>query len=215
MTRDEFLALKDHARIKYTGTRPVEQIFAVQHYTRSTAGWSSAKRDKCSTFGGSFQCKDYCTQPRMPKTFQSKGLTVASVSQNTWSSDPAEAGKISLYYYGGVLKDIVPEEWVLTDARAWVEGETAFKQAKSYIPRVARLFKEETRTFLSRARRNVEYRLDNLPLDKKLKLIVDLSPEDKVWFTILNTPPDEVMSLIEKAFSDSQKVPDEDKGTTE
>lgn len=202
MTREEFVALKDHARIKYTGSRPLDQLFAIRHRT-SRGGWggSGATTIKCKAMGGYNSCDDYCVTPTMPKTFVKKGIVVSTISEDTWSTGP-EKGTISLYYYGGSLSPVDPAEWTLVDARKWVEGETEYKRAKSFIPLAARRFKEETKLFLKRYKSTIEYKLDSLPLDKKLKLIMELSPEDKKWFTILNAEPDDVIAMLENAYND-------------
>ena len=66
----------------------------------------------------------------------------------------------------------------------------------------ARKFKEETKQFLKSYKGRIEYRLDSLPLDKKLKLIMELSAEDKKWFAILSAEPDDVIAMLEKAYAD-------------
>lgn len=202
MTKAEFLALKDHARIKYTGTRPLSELFAIRHRKDSSGwGYGGSSSRKCKAKGGTHDCEEICDIPQMTKSFAKKGVVVSSVSEDTWSKG-AERGTISLYYYGGNLSPIDPSEWTLVDARKWVEGETEFKMAKSYIKLVARRFKEETKSFLKRYKSSMDYRLDRLPLDKKLKAIMELSPEDKKWFGIMNADPDAVLALIEKAFDD-------------
>jgi hypothetical protein len=202
MTKEEFLALKGHARVKYVGTRPVSDIFPTIHIEGKSiayGGYYGSSPKKCVVSGGTEPCATACVFPKIPKNFLKKGVIVTYTSEDTWS---AVKGEMSLSFYGGHLTKIVPAEWELVDARKWVEGETQFKLAKSYIPMVARRFKKETTAFLKRYKRNVEYKLDDLPLEKKLKLIMELPPEDKKWFGIMNTDPDKIIELMEKAYED-------------
>jgi hypothetical protein len=203
MTKKEFINLQRHARIRYVGKRPITELLATVHTEGRSSGWATGSSvEKCKANGGKLDCKDHCVTPLMPKSFLKKGVIVMSVYEDTYY----KKGKITLSFYGGDrnLEEVDPSEWELVDSRKWVEGETEYKRAKSYIPLVARKFKEETKAFLTRYKGQVEYKLDSLPLDKKLKLIMELSPEDKKWFGIMNSSPDEVITLIEKAFENEE-----------
>lgn len=205
MTRQEFLALANHARIKYVGAKSLEELFAPTHFEEEPS-WEKRPTRKCKAKGGTLDCASYCAIPKPPKTFLTKGVIVAYAYEDNWGSTRrgSKKGDISLNYYGGAICPIDPKEWILVDARKWVEGETEYKRAKSYIPQVARKFKEEVKNFLVRYRRSMEYKLDSLPLDKKLKAIMELSPEDKKWFGIMSANPDDVILLIEKAFENEE-----------
>jgi len=183
MTKDEFKALKKHARVKYVGTTP-ERFFS--HGVGCTQGTGGACNYNCQA---------------MPKNFTTKGVVVMYASEDTWSSS-ATKGQLTMYYYGGVIHKVVPEEWNLVDARAWVEGETEFKRAKSYIPGAVTRFKDDLKTYLNDYKKRVEYKVDDLPLDKKLKIIMELSPEDRKWFGIMTTSPEDTLATIEKAFDE-------------
>lgn len=197
MTKSEFVQLKQHARIKYIGKRPLTDIFGTEHTEGQRDGWSTSKIRKCEAKGGTLKCKEYCRTTKMPKSFLKKGVIV----QSAYGS-PGEACQLN--YYGGYLREVIPAEWELVDERKWVEGETDYKRVKSYIPLVARRFKEETKNFLERYKSSMEYKLDSLPLDKKLKAIMELSPEDKKWFGIMSADPETVIALIEKAFENQE-----------
>jgi len=185
MTKDEFKALKKHARVKYVGATP-EKFFS--HDITCTKGK-----------GG------YCTYNCMeePKSFRTKGVVVTYASEDAWGGGTKSTlGDLTLHYYGGSIYKLDPAEWNLVDARAWVVGETEFKRAKSYIPQAVTRFKDDLKSYLDGYKRRLEFKVDDLPLDKKLKIIMELSPEDRKWFGIMTTSPDETLKTIEKAFED-------------
>lgn len=183
MTKEEFKALKKHARVKYTGLTP-EKFFS-----HATIGCMKSKGGACS-----YNCSV------QPKSFATKGVVVVWASEDTWGS--TTKGDLTLHYYGGSISKLDPAEWALVDARSWVEGETDFKRAKSYIPQAVTRFKDDLKSYLDGYKRRMEYKVDDLPLDKKLKIIMELSPEDKKWFGIMTTSPEDTIKTIEKAFED-------------
>lgn len=184
MTKDEFKALKKHARVKYAGATP-DKLFGHDSSCAATKLVGAACNYGCS---------------KMPKSFLTKGVVVSYASEDTWGGKTK--GDLTMYYYGGVIHKVVPEEWSLVDARAWVEGETEFKRAKSYIPNAVTRFKDDLKSYLDGYKKRMEYKVDDLPLDKKLKIIMELSPEDKKWFGIMTTSPEDTLKTIEKAFED-------------
>jgi hypothetical protein len=192
MTIDEFKALKAHARIKYIGTRPAETTFFGHNEECPTIAKKKSALPLNVNYFKSNGCHYACTS--IPKTFLSRGIIVSSVS--SWS------GKLALYYYGGIIENAKPIEWELVDARSWVEGEANYKRAKSYIPFTVNKFKEDLKTYLKEYKRRIELKVDDLPIDKKLKVIMELSPEDKKWFGIMSSDPEEAIRAIEKAFED-------------
>jgi hypothetical protein len=193
MTKKEFMALRDHARIKYTGSDP-ESLYKERHSPKCTLG----KKVKDTGWGSKGKMIDGwcdgCYKQKMPGKFKTKGVIVSSI----WGGDSYSKGKVSLNYYGGTLEDIDPSEWSLEDERKWVEKETEFKYTRSGLIRSISDFKIRLTSLL--VDYNEENGLDRLPLDKKLKIIMDLDPEQKKWFGIMSTPPDQTLKTIEKAF---------------
>ena len=182
MTKDEFKALGKHARIKYVGLTPAKFFY----------------HDKGCTLVAGGSCNFSCQGE--PKSFRSKGVVVSWASEDTWS---ASKGSLTLHYYGGgVIYQIDPAEWLLVDARDWVESETEFKRARSYVPQAINRFKEDLKAYLNSYKKRMEYKIDELPLDKKLKIIMELSPEDKKWFGIMTTSSEDTLKILEKAFED-------------
>jgi hypothetical protein len=180
MDKTDFLGLKKHARIKYIGTRPAEDLFG--HSMTCTLG-------KPGGYGCDYNCS------KMPKKFLTKGVVVS------WVWDDG-SGKISLWYYGGRITGAIPAEWELVDARNWVEAETAYKRAKNSIPILAKGFKEDLKRYLEMYKSQTEHKIDDLPIDKKLKIIMEMPPEDRKWFGIMTMSPEETIKTIEKAFEE-------------
>lgn len=196
MTKLEFLALKKHARIKYIGK---EDLFKQTHGVKCMLGkkvkdtWSWGANAGTMVDG---RCTNDCINQKRPKNFLTKGVVVSWVWGDTSSKD------VNLYYYGGSLGGVDPSDWTLVDARNWVESETEYKRAKSYIPNATVKFKEDLKNYLEMYKHKMEYKVDDLPIDKKLKIIMELSPEDRKWFGIMTTSPEETLKIIEKAFEE-------------
>lgn len=175
MTKEEFLSLKRHDRIKYTGARPVTTVLG----------------------------------EKPSKVWLTKGVVVQYIYENdeyvgtgnTWMSRKATGKKILyLSYFGGSVTNVDPSEWTISERRGHVERDTEYKYARAYVKRTCMDFKHGLRRLMSKYKSRMDSRLDCLPLDKKLKLIMEVDNEYKKWFGIINMDPDEALKAIEKAY---------------
>lgn len=186
MTETEILSLEKHDRIRYVGTRPLLEVFRVLSYADANLQPSIEK--------------DY-----LPKNI-TKGLVVYSTNKHPASTTRRgdkipEHISISFFNFGQItLHD--PAEWELIERRGYVEKETEYKRARAYIPQLIERFRGELAAFLQDFQNRADYKMNSLPVDKKLKLIMELSPEDKKWFGIITSNPKEAIEAMEKAFEE-------------
>lgn len=172
MTKQELLGLKHHDRVRYIGTRPLSEVFTHENYYDKTQQVSN-----------------------IPKTVAtSKGVILAS-------SPYDEKGTITMYLYNSHVQKVDPAEWELLERRQWVEPELEYKRAKAYIPNLIEDFQKKLKWFLEDYQGRVDRKLEGIPLDKKMKVIMELSPEDKVWFGVITSAPDEAMKTLKESFN--------------
>lgn len=130
-----------------------------------------------------------------------KGIfTVHSI----WAVPPGD--RANIYFYGkGYIENTKLSDWEVVEKRAWVEKETEYKRAKAYIPFLVKDFKKKLKYFLTSYKTRASWKLEKLPLDKRLKVVMELSPEDKMWFSILTSDADDALASLEKTFKDETK----------
>lgn len=178
MTREEFLSLGRHDRIKYVGSTELEKVLGSQV---------------------------------LPKVFLTKGIVVLSTSEydsnNRGWGKPSGPPKMVLYltYHCGSsgirsVESIVPADWILAEKRGHVERDTEYKLARAYVKRTCTDFKRGFRKVLADYKYRIDATLESLPLDKKLKLIMEIDNEYKKWFGIINMDPDEALKAIEQSY---------------
>lgn len=174
MTESELLSLEHHDRIKYVGTRSLDKVFEQTDYS------------------------GVLSVGVIPKTVAlPKGVIVS----NVWKDN--STSKIGMYFYSASVQNVDPVEWELIERRGWVEPELEYKRAKAYIPNLITDFQKKLLWFLRDYQSRAERKLKDIPVDKKLKVIMDLSPEDKVWFGVLTSEPEEAIKILKESFENN------------
>ena len=179
MTREELQALKAHDRIKYIGKRPLSEVCI----------------DRYSSYART-----------LPAGVSTKGAIVSYTVIDPYidgtGGTPQKQliGEVDIWFWGGgCATSAVPEEWELVEKRGWVEGQTKYKRATSQIPKYLENFKSDLAEKVRLCQDKIKYKLEELPVDRKLKLIMDLTPEQKRWFEVAHMEPKEILDLLEKA----------------
>lgn len=187
MTKQELQELQKHDRIRYIGKRPLEDVFATRQYQHPKG-----------MYGPSVEVVMKASGKAIPNNIATKGAIISYI--NRWSTSVD-----NIYFWGGLCVSVAvdPAEWELVERRSWVEKETEYKRARSYIPFLIKDFKKKLGIFLAAYKSRADGKLEGLPVDKKLKAVMDLSPEEKMWFSILTSSPEEALKLLEDGFTES------------
>ena len=174
MTKEEFIAIKEHTRIKYTGSDiAVLTKLASENKSAQAKGLVvSCVRDYGDTLGNYY-----------------------------WVKEDKAAGLAAILWNGSKYKNIVPADWIVADAKRTDLTRNREKQAvKSTNARV----REELGQFSNyfRKMKDVKYQidswLDDLPLASRFKILTSLSDEQKAWLELLDMDPEVVIQQIKK-----------------
>jgi hypothetical protein len=175
MTLEEFKAIKEHTRVKYIGKDPI--------VLKQVANES--------------------------KTAQAKGLVVGYIydygapSKSSWgygASDKTRGLAINLWS-GGSYNNIVPEDWVVMDAKRTDLTRNREKQAvKSTDARVRRELGQFSDYFrkMKAVKGQIDTWLGDIPLASRFKILTSLTEEQKAWLELLDMDPEVVIQQIKK-----------------
>lgn len=188
MTLEELKSLGKHDKVKYVGVRPLSDVFGGWTYDY-TAGYSS----KATVWKPA-------EEKHIPKNVRS-----AVIVSGTYAGD--KQGVTICFWKGPSVTSAISSEWDLVEKRGWVEKETEYKRAKAYVPFLIKDFKKKLARFLHSYKYRADAKLGTLPVDKKLRAVMELSAEDKMWFSILSSAPEEALAALERSFKEETNDP--------
>lgn len=177
MTKEEFLAVPSHSRVKYIGSDP--DILAAMAKVSQT---SMTKGVVVSYI------HDYGNAPRY----------------NGWGATKTQilAAELTLrLYMGERFERIKPEDWVVVDAKRTDLARSREKRAvKATDGRVRKELEAFSDSF--RKMKDVKIRIDewlnDIPLADRFKILTTLTEEQKAWLELLSMDPEEVITAIKK-----------------
>lgn len=133
-----------------------------------------------------------------------KGVVVSwtvDKAKSSWSSEK-EQGLVLYLYSGPLVKNIIPEDWIVVDAKrvdlARAREKRAVKATDSRVRRELNQFSESFRN-MKNVKARIDEWLENVPFASRFQILASLTEEQKAWLDLLDLPPEEVIALIKKA----------------
>ena len=199
MTRDEFGRLEQHMRIRYIGTD--EDIKAACLRENKQA----LKKGVVVSF-----ISDYTAygieEEKEAREQLAKGK--ASWSYSWQKPDPdryvrqRERG-ITMRTWGNNFDKIVPEDWEIADAvRKDLHQQRRVRKVTYARRNVKKVLDDfgNALTQLQDKKKEVDRHLEDIPLEKKFKILTQLTEEQKMWLNFLEETPEDIKKMIKEHF---------------
>jgi hypothetical protein len=177
MTKTEFLAVKEHSRIKYIGTDSgILNTLAQVSKTSMTKGVVVS------------YIHDYGSKARYASWGASRAKDVPS--------------HIVLQLYSGEdFECVKPEDWVVVDAKRTdlvrSREKRAVKATDGRVRKELEAFSESFRK-MKDVKALIDEWLNDIPLTERFKILTALTDEQKAWLELLHMDPEEVITAIKK-----------------